>query len=448
MASLPSWEEIESQAAAAGYSPSRRRAELLRTAERPGKRLRGGRRLLLWRDDFGWCPFSQQAQLHLEEKGAAYQVRKVPLTVYRIGDRDPEFLSDSPNGLVPALRILEADDQQDATTSAPSMPAVGTVAVGAVEVRTFIEDQCEGPPLLRCAGVSHCLVKAYLELADCFEKQQHALLKAAVDASLAPASGDKANAVQVAERFLISTLEDIDQALSEADEGPYFFGSVFSVVDIAFAPWVDRAAALLSWLRNREVRGGHLRSVDAWLAAMNVRPAHRSLRLDDETIVRIALASRPALANGRPGLGLGPAPGPAGPETKSEAGADAEAAQCLVACRAGVAALAAQRAPGAAEAVDGLLRAVAALALGAPEVGAAADLVGGAPRATADLAAAAIFVRSRLAVPRDMSAPAARILRRSLEAVTAALVGLEKTDTLLAKELAAYGEKVRFLSRV
>mmetsp|Transcript_8070 Transcript_8070/g.18994 ORF Transcript_8070/g.18994 Transcript_8070/m.18994 type:complete len:208 (+) Transcript_8070:52-675(+) len=150
MAPLPSWEEIETEASERGYPPSRRAAWLLRASQRPGSGA-AGPLLLLWRDDFGWCPFSQQAQFHLEEKGVAYHVRKLPLTLYRLGNRDAEHLSDSPEGLVPALRVLEERCCGMAT------PKRGAVAIGAADVRAFIEDYCSGPQLLRGASISHCL---------------------------------------------------------------------------------------------------------------------------------------------------------------------------------------------------------------------------------------------------------------------------------------------------
>jgi len=440
MAPLPSWEEIETEASERGYPPSRRAAWLLRASQRPGSGA-AGPLLLLWRDDFGWCPFSQQAQFHLEEKGVAYHVRKLPLTLYRLGNRDAEHLSDSPEGLVPALRVLEERCCGMAT------PKRGAVAIGAADVRAFIEDYCSGPQLLRGASISHCLAKAYLQLAGDLEGRLQGLVHAVAATCQEPSSAERAGAVRSAEHFLLSALEDIDFALSETPDGPYLFGAAFSVVDIAFAPWIDRAAALLGWLCNLHVRGGRFLALDAWLVAMESRPAHRALRLDDETIVRITLASQPALAHRRL-----PLLGRMVPSGAACAAAAAEAVQCLAACRTGVATLAAQRISiTPIVSLDKLLRAVAVDALAAQDtpvaVAAVQMLEVEAEDVARELAAAAIFVRSRVAVPRDMSVPAAQLLRASLQSVAAALVGLDHTEALLMQELTAFGEKVAFQSK-
>ncbi|CAE8627236.1 unnamed protein product [Polarella glacialis] len=452
---INSWEQIERAAEKSGYPVCRRAQELLRVSEHPGKHaeaLISPPSFLLWRDTYGWCPFSHQAQLHLEEKGVAYSVKKVPLTLYRLGERDPELLHDSPDGLVPTLRILAAGHKDS--------PGVGSVVRGAADVSAFIEAHCSGPLLLVHPGINHCLATAYLSLAEHLEHQVHEFVKTLASAASDLSSSEKSDAARQSERFLLATLEDVSLALSEGgDGGPYFFGAIFSVVDIAFAPWIDRAAALLSWLQGVQVRNGPFPAVDAWLAAMSRRPAHRELRLDDDTIVRIAIASMPELlahVSGNVSSALAAAredeqSEPQGEKEKQHLVAEvfcAEAAQALVACRSGAAALAAQRVPRLpSQCIDKLLRVVAAATLaGCSGCSAAGPSMPQELCSLGEEAAGDFALRSRLAVPRDMSAPAARRLRASFEAAAVGLVGQDRTKALLLKELPAYAEKIQFQS--
>mmetsp|Transcript_36468 Transcript_36468/g.117007 ORF Transcript_36468/g.117007 Transcript_36468/m.117007 type:complete len:391 (+) Transcript_36468:143-1315(+) len=351
VSSVPwTWPQISDAAGALGYSSDKRASELSRLAARSASPRdaptaaaeAGAARLTLWRDTYGWCPFCHQVQLHLEEKGVEYQVRRAPLSMYRVGEIDPELVQDSPGGLVPTLRVLAAADSLGAGAECVEVgPSAWRVIRGAIDIADFIETSCAGPLLLCLPGIDLNLAKVYLSLAEVVEGHLMGMTKAAVAAALEPEKEGLQREAKESDRWLLSTLEDVDLAVQESG-GPFFFGAVFSVVDMAFAPWIDRAAAMLSFLRKVDVRcGGRFPGVQAWLAAMEARPAHRALRLDDETHVRIAASAWISTVGLVPRHVLRtPPPSWAVEDGDCDPLAAAEAAQCLAACHAGVVALA------------------------------------------------------------------------------------------------------------
>lgn len=329
----------------------------------------------------------------------------------------------------------------------------GHVARGADAVQDFIESYCEGPPLLKRPGVDHNLAKAYLGLADTLVGFLAWLVQAVL--SFATDSADKAVAADAekAQKFMLAGFDDVEEVLAEtAGDGPFFFGATFSVVDIAFAPWLQRSAATMEVLCGIPVRDGRYPQLEQWTEAMEARPAHRALCMDRETVIRTTLASAAAQS-------CSPAQRALWAERlKSVMSRDmtpdsvtrtagAEAVQCLAACRDRLVPLAAHRAHDVSPfALDALLRAAAAVALRETPPS-AADAVAllsadGAPAEA--LAAAAVFVRSRVAMPRDGSREACRRLRWALDAVAEALIGPVCARELLVSELNAYAEKIDF----
>jgi hypothetical protein len=64
-------------------------------------------------------------------------------------------------------------------------------------------------------------------------------------------------------------------------QGPYFLGEELSMVDVAFAPILERAAASLAYYKGLYIRGkGEFPGVEAWFDAMETRPASIATRSD------------------------------------------------------------------------------------------------------------------------------------------------------------------------
>ena len=67
-------------------------------------------------------------------------------------------------------------------------------------------------------------------------------------------------------------------------QGPYFLGSDISLVDITFAPMLERAAASLTYYKGYVMRGsGKWPELEAWFDAMESRPTYLGTKSDHYT---------------------------------------------------------------------------------------------------------------------------------------------------------------------
>lgn len=78
-----------------------------------------------------------------------------------------------------------------------------------------------------------------------------------------------------------AVLRAVDAELAEsAPEGPYFLGKSFSVVDVMFAPFLERMAASLPYFKGFESRTTKYPNLLQWYEAMDSRPAYRGIKSD------------------------------------------------------------------------------------------------------------------------------------------------------------------------
>eukprot|EP00889_Picochlorum_renovo_P000556 jgi/Picre1/27586/NNA_000551.t1 len=86
--------------------------------------------------------------------------------------------------------------------------------------------------------------------------------------------GDEANR----QRFE-KTMDEVERALG-VEEGPYFLSS-FSLVDIIFAPFLERIVASIPYYKGVVVRGsGRWQNLERWFDAMETRPAYMAFKSD------------------------------------------------------------------------------------------------------------------------------------------------------------------------
>eukprot|EP00878_Enallax_costatus_P017108 GHUV01017963.1.p1 GENE.GHUV01017963.1~~GHUV01017963.1.p1 ORF type:complete len:518 (+),score=110.16 GHUV01017963.1:223-1554(+) len=209
-------------------------------------------RLKLYRDHAAWCPYCQKVWLQLEEKRIPYVMEKINMRCY--GDKPPEFMAKVPSGLLPVLEI----DGRIITESAvimnlleemypnntPLMPPKGspqrTRADNLMRLeRRFFSDWLNW----LCSGWNQQSAQAQLE----------------------------------------KTLQAICQEL-QAEGGPYFLGSDISLVDITFAPMLERAAASLCYYKGFIMRGaGKYPALEAWFDAMESRETYLGTKSDHYT---------------------------------------------------------------------------------------------------------------------------------------------------------------------
>ncbi|KZO91656.1 glutathione-S-transferase [Calocera viscosa TUFC12733] len=153
----------------------------------------------------GWfCPFVARAWLALEEKGVPYQYKEV--NPYK---KEPEFLAISPKGLVPAIKYR------------------GKHLHESLVICDFLEEAYPETPSL------------YPK--DPYDRAQARLAIDVVSKSFLPAFFRLLQS-QEAEKQA-QALEEVYQGLrkySERIQGPFYFGTQFTLADIVLAPWAAR----------------------------------------------------------------------------------------------------------------------------------------------------------------------------------------------------------------
>jgi len=204
------------------------------------------KRVTLYRDTASWCPYCHKVWLLLEEKQIPYNVKRVNMACY--GNKPPEFLSLQPNGQIPVAvidgEVLRSSD-------------------------AIIER------ILRMNGAS-----------------------SEVDQSLDPFDDAQSTNLLRLERQLFSawlgwlcrgggrpdferTLRKVEDTLSSRSSGPYFLGDRFSLVDIMYAPFIERAVASLAYFKGYNIRDpAAFPAINAWFDAMESRASYRAAKSD------------------------------------------------------------------------------------------------------------------------------------------------------------------------
>ena len=219
---------------------------LKRTFGKTGEEIR----VHFYRDHAGWCPYCETVWLLLEEKRIPYTVEKINMRCY--GDKPQSFLKNVPSGMLPVVVI----DGVLMTESSVIQEALETKFSDAASYPTMMppNESKEAQILFR---LERKLFSNWMQW-------------------LTGNWNDKASRETFCE-----TLDEVDLMLSKTTDSPYFLNSGFSLVDIKFAPFLERMAASLLYYKGLRIEGSkrwlHL---DNWFANMSNRPTFRMIRSD------------------------------------------------------------------------------------------------------------------------------------------------------------------------
>ena len=201
----------------------------------------------LYRDQAAWCPYCEKVWLQLEEKRIPYKVEKAPLRCY--GEKSREFLMVSPRGMLPVgiingRTISESNDIMFALESSfqDHNPLLPTEEADPEMYRQV-------PTLLQLERKSFSVWFSWLTGGRDMSRQMDSVLK------------------------------EVDEALA-SNGGPYFLGEMFSLVDIMFAPFLERMAASLPYFKGFESRSNNYPHLLKWYESMDKRPAYQGIKSD------------------------------------------------------------------------------------------------------------------------------------------------------------------------
>jgi len=165
-------------------------------------------RVTLYRDSASWCPYCQKVWTTLEEKRIPYKVEKINMRCY--GDKPSSFLRLQPNGNIPVAII----DGTIYNQSNDIMSALETLFPDHKSLSPKDEDRAKASELLRLER-------------NIFGAWMYWLT----------GGGDRSKA------DFISTLEVVERELQQSKGGDFFLGKDVTLVDMMFAPFLERACA-------------------------------------------------------------------------------------------------------------------------------------------------------------------------------------------------------------
>jgi glutathione S-transferase len=196
--------------------------------------------VVLFRDEAAWCPYCEKVWLQLEEKRIPYEVKKSALRCY--GDKTPEHLRVNPSGMLPVAIVK------------------GRVISESNEIMQILEDEFPShKPLLPAADdPQQQRVMPLLQLERRIFGSWFSWLTAQ--------NRDESRAMEME-----SLLCQVDNELATGSSGPYFLGEDLSLVDIMFAPFLERMAASLPYFKGFTVRDERFPSLLKWYEAMDNR---------------------------------------------------------------------------------------------------------------------------------------------------------------------------------
>jgi glutathione S-transferase len=194
---------------------------------------------------FKTCPWVQRAAIVLREKKVEFEFRHIE------PDNRPDwFLAISPHKKVPVLRI---DDRMSLFES----NAIAEYLDETIPPRLHPED-----------AVARAVNRAWTDYVPSF-----------AEAVTATAYADtEADYVKAAEKIPV-VFDRLEKALEKQGSGPFFNGAKYSLVDAAYAPFLQRYVFL-----DRVKRLGHIEKfprLSAWSGALLARPSTHSFPPDE-----------------------------------------------------------------------------------------------------------------------------------------------------------------------
>jgi glutathione S-transferase len=207
-------------------------------------------RVTFYRDSASWCPYCQKVWITLEEKKIPYRIEKVNMRCY--GEKPMTFQMMQPSGQIPVAFID------------------GTIYRQSNDILSVLEESFPNHKSLSASTAHEGHAQSLLRL----ERQ----LFSAWMSWLTSGSGPRYR-----ESF-VQVLQLVEQALSSSD-GPFFLGNDISIVDVQFAPFLERIAASLLYYKGFQIRVAPNETttypaVNRWFDAMEQLPSYQLTKSD------------------------------------------------------------------------------------------------------------------------------------------------------------------------
>ncbi len=161
---------------------------------------------------FDTCPYAERTRVVLEEKELPYK-----LTMIDLANKPDWFLKISPRGKVPVLLVDDA-------------PIYDSLVIN-----EFLEEAFDETPLLSDDVLERAVTRTWIGFANDVLMSAYGKVwysKPGEDEKLEKGKAD-----------VVAALTTIEEHLASREEGPYFLGEDFSLLDAVFVPIVTRSKA-------------------------------------------------------------------------------------------------------------------------------------------------------------------------------------------------------------
>jgi glutathione S-transferase len=191
------------------------------------------------------CPYAQRTWIARNYKGLQLKIKLVAID---LGNR-PAWYKEK---VYPENKV-------------PSLEHNNEVKGESLDLIKYINTHFEGPALLPDDPAKQTFAVELLSYTDSFNKALYSPLLSKGD--------DISDAV--------SALDKLEEYLSKFDDGPFFLGRDFSLVDIAYAPFIERFQIFYSALRNYDISNGRPK-LTSWIEELNKIEAYTATKWDPQ----------------------------------------------------------------------------------------------------------------------------------------------------------------------
>ncbi|XP_042409208.1 protein IN2-1 homolog B-like [Zingiber officinale] len=193
------------------------------------------------------CPFAQRTWITRNVKGLQEKIKLVPIDL----QNRPAWYKE---------KVYSAN-------KVPSLEYNNEVKGESLDLIKYIDEAFEGPALLPDDPAKRQFAEELFSYTDDFSLANYKSLPSPADI------GDE----------VVAAYDKIEDALSKFDDGPFFLGQ-FSLVDIAYAPFIERFQIFFAELKNYDITSGRPK-LALWIEELNKIDAYKHTRQDPQELL-------------------------------------------------------------------------------------------------------------------------------------------------------------------
>ncbi|CAL9039032.1 unnamed protein product [Musa banksii] len=192
------------------------------------------------------CPYAQRTWITRNYKGLQEKIKLVPIDL----DNKPAWYKE----VYPANKV-------------PSLEHNNEVKGESLDLIKYINKNFEGPELLPDDPAKQQFAEELFSYTDSFNKVMYTAMTSKGDV------GD----------YVGAALDKLEDALLKFDDGPFFLGH-FSLVDIAYAPFIERLQTFLKEVKNYDITEGRPKLI-LWIEELGKIDAYTHTKQDPQVLL-------------------------------------------------------------------------------------------------------------------------------------------------------------------